>query len=311
MRNFRKVAVSLAAASLAAFGTVAGGGGVASAATGQSVTGCEVRSSLVAINVAPTCTSVTSTVLNPTSFTITVNPSFFSVLGAFGGSLGQTLAANVTYTLSCSVNGATATDNGSFQATTGTQSQVVNLQSAVASPEPNSCSISNLKATSEVTLNSTVLGLLGADVFTFGVTATADTAVPGSIWQQSGKTGAGVNADICVDDTSNGNNGSHVQVYQCNSDLAQYWVWTNGGQIVHNGDCMDLSGSKVVLATCSGANSQKWTINGTGGSFNTIVNQSSGQCLTASAPTNFTQFTVATCTGAASQKWTGPGKSPA
>jgi hypothetical protein len=311
MRGFRKIAMTLTAAGLAAFGAIAGSGGAASAATNQSVTGCGVASSELGLNVEPTCTATTSTVLNPTSFTITANPSFFSVLGALGNLLGQTLAANVTYTLTCSVNGGPKTYNGSFQATSGTQSQVVNLQSAVGSPEPNSCTLSNLEATSLVTLTSALVGLLGSNTFTFGVSATADTATPGAMWQQTAKNGAGAYADICADDTANGNANAIVQVYQCNSDLAQYWVWTNSDQLVHNGDCLDLSGSKVILSTCSDATSQKWQVNGINGNFNTIVNQSSSQCLTASKPANFTQLTVATCTGAANQKWAGPGKSPA
>jgi hypothetical protein len=311
MRSFRKMAVTLTVAGLAAFGAIAGSGGAASAATGQSVTGCSVNSSELALNVTPTCTATSSTVLNPTSFTISANSSFFTVLGALGEGLGQTLAENVTYTLSCSVNGTNATYNGSFQATSAAQSQVVNLQTAVGSPEPNSCTLSNLQGTSLVTLDSTLTGLLGDNTFTFGVSATADTAAPGAMWQQTAKNNAGAYADICVDDAGNGNANAIAQVYQCNSDLAQSWVWTSSEQLVHNGDCLDLSGSKVILSTCSDATSQKWTINGVNGNFNTIVNHSSSQCLTASSAADFTQLTVATCTGAANQKWTGPDKSPA
>jgi Ricin-type beta-trefoil lectin domain len=310
MRSFRKIAVTVATVGLAAFGAVAGGG-AASAATNQAMTGCDLGSSELTANVAPTCTASTSTVLNPTSVTVTVSPAFFSALGGLGALLGQTLAASVTYTLSCSVNGGTQTYNGSFTATSSAQSQTVSLQTAVGAPEANSCTMSSLKATSAVTLNSTILGALGDNTLSFGVSATADTAVPGSIWMESGKTSAGVNADICVDDAANGNANAIVQVYQCSSDLAQYWVWTSGDQIVHNGDCLDLSGSKVILAACSDATSQKWQVNGINGNFNTIVNQSSNQCLTASKPTNATQLTVATCTSAANQKWAGPGKSPA
>jgi hypothetical protein len=311
MRKLRKVAVTAAAAGLTAFGVLAGSGGVANAATGLSVTGCNEGSSQLALNVAPSCTAATSTVQSPTSFKITVNPSFFSTLGGLGALLSQTLAANVSYTLTCNVNGGTKTYNGSFQATSGTQSQTVSLLSAVGAPEANSCTLSNLKATSLVSLNSTILGLLGANTFTFGVTATADTAVPGAIWMVGGKTGAGNNEDICVDDRSNGNAGALVQVYQCDSDLAQYWVWTNGDQLVHNGDCMDLSGSRVILATCSDATSQKWSITGTNGSFNHIINQSSNECLIAPSAANATQLQVATCGGASAENWAGPGKSAA
>ena len=311
MRKFRKVAVTAAAAGLTAFGALAAGGGVAHAATALSMTGCDLGSSMLGLGVAPSCTAATSTVQSPTSFTVTVNPSFFSSLGGLGGLGGQNLAASVTYTLACSVNGATKTYNGSFTATNSAQSQTVSLQAAVGTPEANSCTMSNLKATSLVSLNSTIVGLLGGNQFTFGVTATADTAVPGAIWMVGGKTAAGNNADICVDDRSNGNAGAIVQVYQCDSDLAQSWVWTNGDQLVHNGDCMDLAGSKVILATCSNATSQKWQVIGTNGSFNHIVNQAANECLIAPSATNGTQLQVSECGAAATQNWAGPGKSVA
>ncbi len=82
----------------------------------------------------PTCTSTDSTVLNPTSFTITADPSFFSTISVLPGIntllalLGQSLEEDITYTLSCSVNGQTATFDGTFTATTNNQSQTVNLQ---------------------------------------------------------------------------------------------------------------------------------------------------------------------------------------
>ncbi len=116
-------------------------------------------------------------------------------------------------------------------------------------------------------------------------------------------------ADICADDANNGNAGSHVQVYQCNSDLAQYWVQASTGQLVRNGDCMAQTGSVVVMAKCDANPSQVWDVRGTGGSFKTIVNQTSGNCLTWPNPKNFTQLKVTACTGKAGQLWTGPGKS--
>lgn len=335
MRIIRKLAVATAAAGLAAFCAVAAGGGVAGAATSQSaagsaalspsgvtigveqsVTGCNTGSSgLLGANVFPTCTSPTSTVLSPTSFTISVDPSFFTTIGALPGInallslLGQQLAENVTYTLACSVNGATVLYDGSFQATAtpSTHSQTVDLQTAVGSPVPNSCQVRNLEATSLVSLSTGLRLLLGNKTFTFGVSAIANTTVPGAIWMSAGKTSAGASAAICVDDANNGNAGSKVQVYQCNSALAQDWVQSSGGMLVHNGVCIQQSGKNAILAKCSSTNkAQKWTVNGTDGIFNTIVNHSTQQCLTASSPVNFTQVTVGNCTGALNQRWTGP-----
>jgi hypothetical protein len=319
MRKFAKLAAAVATSGIAVFGSLAATAGVANADDEQSVTGCDTGSSgLLGLNVFPTCSSPTSTVVSPTSFTVSIDPSFFSTLNtplikAAIGLLGQTLAENVTYTLACSVNGTTVTKDESFQATTdaATQTQTVDLQQAVGSPEPNSCQVQNLKATSLVSLSAPVLALLNGSHFNFGVNATAETGVPGAIWMSSGKTSAGAGAGICVDDANNGNAGSKVQVYQCNSDLAQFWVQSSDGHIVRNGVCLQQSSTKAILAKCSGTNNaQKWTINGTHGVFNTVVNHSTSQCLTAPSPKNFTQITVGSCTGAANQRWTGPAKSP-
>ena len=199
-----------------------------------------------------------------------------------------------------------------FQATSvATSTQVIDLQSAVGSPVPNSCTVEDLKATSLVSLSTPLLLLLGSTHFDFGVAATANTTVPGAIWMAAAKTSDGLPADICSDAVNNGNAGAKVQVFQCNSDLAQYWVQASTHQLVHNGACLTESGSKMVLAQCSPtSNAQVWTVKGTGGAFNTIVNKSTGHCLTASKATNGTQLTGTACAGKANQKWTGPATSP-
>jgi Ricin-type beta-trefoil lectin domain len=317
MRYFSKMAVAAATAGLAVAGAVAAGGGVASAAINQSVTGCDTGSSaLLAPNVFPSCSGPDSTVLDPFAITVTADPSFFGTLSALPGIntvlglLSQSLAENVTYTLACNVNGTTVDKAESFQATTATQSQTVTLQAAVGSPVPNSCQVQNLTATSLASLSTGLQTLLGNTHFTFGASVTANTAVPGAIWTGAGSTKAGNTADICADDAGNGNAGSHVQVYQCNSDLAQYWVQASTGQLVHNGDCMAESGSVVVLEQCNANPSQVWTVNGTGGSFKTIVDKTTGKCLTWPKAANFTQLTVTACTGNAGQLWTGPARPP-
>jgi Ricin-type beta-trefoil lectin domain len=315
MRLFSKMAVAAATAGLAVLGTVAAGGGVANAATNQSVTGCSTASGQLGLNAFPTCSAPTGTVVNPTSLTVTANPSFFGTLGALPGIntlltlLHQSLAENITYTLACRVNGQTVTKAESFKATSAAQSQVVNLQAAVGSPVPNSCQVQNLTATSLVSLSTQLLVLLGGTRFEFGVNATANTAVSGAVWTGAGATPAGNVADICADDANNGNAGSHVQVYQCNSDLAQYWVQASTGQLVRNGDCMAQTGSVVVMERCDANPSQVWDVRGTGGSFKTIVNHTSDDCLTWPNASNFTQLKVTACTGKAGQLWTGPGKS--
>jgi hypothetical protein len=319
MRKFAKLAAAVATSGIAVFGSFAASGGVANAAMNQSVTGCSTGSSgLLGLSVFPTCTSPDSTVVNPTSFTITANPSFFDTLATLPGLqalltlLGQSLAEDITYTVSCSVNGTTVSKDGSFQATNATRSQTVSLQSAVGSPLPNSCTLENLKATSLLSVSAGLRLLLSGTTFDFGVSATANTGVSGAIYMNSGKTSAGAVASICVDDANNGNVGSKIQVFACNSDLAQYWIQSSTDQLVRNGVCLTQNSHNATLAKCSPTNNaQKWDVNGTGGSFQTLVNHSTGQCLTASSPKNFTQITVTNCTGAANQRWAAPDNSPA
>jgi hypothetical protein len=106
---------------------------------------------------------------------------------------------------------------------------------------------------------------------------------------------------LCADDTANANAGSKIQAFQCLSDLADYYVQSSSGQLVHNGDCVGLAGNKVVLQSCvAGEQSQRWSQSTVGG---TLTNQSSNTCLTAPSPTDGTQLTVASCHGGANQKW--------
>jgi hypothetical protein len=222
MRIIKKTVVAVAAAGFAVFAAVAAGGGVAHAATNQSSTGCSVDSGLLVAALVPDLrTAVDSTVNDPTSFKITANRSIFNVLGGLTGLntvlrlLGQTLGVNVTYTLECSVDGSTANYNGSFTATSATQSQTVNLQTAVGSPVPNSCVVHNLKATSLVSLNSGLLALPGLNDFTIGATATADTAVPAAVWQMTGKNSLTAPADT---------NFTQFKVSECDGAASQRWA---------------------------------------------------------------------------------------
>ena len=316
MRLFSKIGAAVAG--LAVAGTIAAGGGTASADTNQSVTGCSTGSNgRLSLNVFPTCTAPASTTVNPTSITVTANPSFFNILGGLPGInallalLGQSLAENVSYTLACSVNGQTVTRAESFQATAGAPSQPVSLQSAVGSPVPNACTVENLTATSLVSLSTPLLVLLGGTHFDFGVTAAANTTVPGAVYMDNGTTSKGAGASTCLDDANNGNAGSKVQAYQCKSDLAQYWVQSSDGNLIRNGICLTQSGGNATLATCAGTNVQRWDVRGTSASFGDIINASTSQCLTAASPKNFSQITVKKCTGAANQRWAAPAKSPA
>ncbi len=315
MRIFMKAAASASAVGLLAFGAVAAGGGSAFASTagsvavpadtgsGTSVTSCSAQNGGVSVGLVPNCTAGTSTVNNPTSLTITLNTT------ALGQLLNiiPTLGLQATWNLSCDVNGHTVSDPGSYTVTTVTQTGVdpIDLTSAVGSPEPNSCTVSDLKVQTTLALG---VDLLNLDLFTVGVDATATTAVPGAIYQNEGTTKAGAHAVVCADDTKNGNSGAKIQSYQCLSDLADYFVQTSNGQLVHNGACMTANGGGVTLATCTGGNNQTWTQSSVGGE---LRNKSSNSCLTATSLKDGVQLQVKSCTGKANQKWNLPKKSAA
>ena len=296
MRILNKAAACVPAVGLFAFCVVGVGGGSALASTGESVTACSAQIGALAVGLVPNCTAGDSTIDNPTSITITANTT---ALGALLNVLpGLGLAE--TWTLSCIVNGGAVSVPGSYTVTSTAQSAstMVNLQTAVGSPEPNQCTISNLKVHSTLALS---IGALGLSPFTVGTAATAATAVPGAIYQNEGATAKGANAVLCADDAGNANAGSKIQAFQCLSDLADYYVQTSSGQLVHNGDCVGLSGSKVVLEPCAaGEQSQRWSQSTIGG---TLTNRSSNTCLTAPSVKDGTQLTVASCGNGANQKW--------
>ena len=380
MRFFSKAAVATAAAGLAAVGAVTAGGGVANAATGQVAVSCSTNGVVLTAGVLPSCTEGATTVVNPTSFTLTTSSPGLTgtVLSTLQTDLGgltsgltgtdltdlnnlisdlQNLTENVSFDVNCSVNGHTATKHESFTALADGTSQKINLQSAVGAPAPNSCTIANFRVSGLVSLSaldialinglpssilSTGTGLLGLipilptqtlsgilsvlnlPSFT-GLTTddtnsllgldlsaqlTANTAVPGAVWQEAAKTTGGLDADICTDDANNGNAGAKAQVYQCESDLGQSFVQASTGQLVHNGVCLTQSGSKVSMQTCSTSTTQDWNT-GTGAQFNEIINASSHQCLTAPKAQDAVQLTATACANKADQKWKAPAKSAA
>jgi hypothetical protein len=300
MRTFKKAAVTTAAVGLLAFGVVAGSGGSALATTApppgqQIITGCESDLGTLVSGAQPNCTAFPGTVNNPSSITVYVNTDELSEL--LDAQAGQGFTAE--WGLSCLVNGETVSTTGTYTITSTEQPTMttIDLQEAVGSPDPSQCQVE----LSVETLLDADDASGGISPFDVGVAATASTATPGSIYQDEGTTSSGANAVTCADDTANGNAGSKIQAYHCLGDLADSYIQTGAGQLVHNGDCVGLFGSKVILATCGATNAyEQWAQTTVGG---TIVNQGTGTCLTASSPKDGTQLTVTSCGSAAKQKW--------
>ena len=310
MRIFMRAVAATATVGLLAFGAVVGSGG--SAFAGQDpytlITGCTTDVADVGVGYTPNCTATSGTIEHPnTSIVIGVETDTDAIDTLITDQEGQGLEAS--WALVCSVNGATVTSSGSFQITSTTQPEftTIDLQKAVGSPDPNQCTVEDLQV-------STILPLVTADLdeavpFEIGGAAEATTAVPGAIHQLAGMTTAGSRAELCADDTANGNAGSKIQAFECLTDLADYFVQTGTGQFVHNGDCMSVTAGGVVLANCvANATLQQWTQSKAGG---TLKNQSTGTCLTAPSVKDGTQLTVKACGNAANQQWDLPAVSVA
>jgi hypothetical protein len=323
MLKVKKIAAAFAATGLAVFGAVAATAataGTASAATNLSVTSCSIGdTALLELSTLPTCTAGDGTAYNPTSIKVSVNTSFFQAIEGIPGLvtllglLGDPLKENVSYTLSCQVSGSASVYNGHFQATTttSTQSQTIDLATAVGSPEPTQCTVENLTASSLLAVNSTLVSALTGISFAFGAQATADTTTPGAIYANYPRDSAGAVAVICADDTKNGNSGSITQAFPCLSDLADLWSQVPTNQFVHNGDCLtDLHGAVTIqhcVADPTASSGQIWIQQNASGE-GTFTNANGNGCLTAPASGTIDEapLQVATCSGAIGQKWTVP-----
>jgi Ricin-type beta-trefoil lectin domain len=302
MRIFIRAVAATATVGLLAFGAVAGSGGPAFAGADPYtlITGCTTAVDDVSVGYVPNCTSASGAVEHRSS-SIIVGIITTDVLGTLiSDQTGQ--GYELSWDLACSVNGTTVTTPGSYQITSTTQSPftTIDLQTAVGSPDPNQCAVEDLEL-------QTILPLVAADLddavpFQIGGVAVATSAVPGAIHQEAGTTSGGARAELCANDTANGNAGTKIQAFQCLSDLADSFVQTSTGQLVHNGDCVSVTaGGYVFLARCAVNDTlERWTQSTAGG---TVRNQSTGTCLTAPSVKAGTQLTVKACGRGASQRW--------
>jgi predicted alpha-1,2-mannosidase len=128
---------------------------------------------------------------------------------------------------------------------------------------------------------------------------------------QSGPIVSGVSSGLCVDDSqSSTTNGSHIQIWTCNSTGAQNWTVGSDGTLRVLGGCMDVTGSGTTSGTlvqyyqCNSTGAQQWQARSDG----SLLNPHSGLCLDdpGSSTTAGTQLEIYTCNGGANQKWTLP-----
>ena len=303
MRIFMKAVAFTATVGLLAFGAVVGSGGPAFAAPNPYtlITGCITAVGDVTVGYVPNCAAIGGTIEHPNSSIVVGVATNTDALDALiNDQIGQ--GYELSWVLACSVNGRTATAPGSYEITSTKQSTLttINLQKAVGSPAPNQCTIEQLEVRTILPL--TLVDIDEAVPFEIGAGAEGISAVPGAIHQEAGTTSAGARAELCANAAANGNAGAKIQAFQCLSDLADSFVHTKKGQLVHNGDCVSVTaGGKVFLARCvSNDTREQWGQSKAGGS---VENQSTFTCLTAPSVKAGTQLTVKKCGSAANQRW--------
>ncbi|MGW2958931.1 lectin [Streptomyces sp. NPDC001220] len=168
--------------------------------------------------------------------------------------------------------------------------------------------------TTAITAGGTLDFTLGTSANTSWATAATaappsyagDTAAPAS--PRIGPLTSAVASGLCVDDASSGtSDGTHAQIWGCNSTYAQDWIVAGDGTIRTLGKCLDAdhsgttNGTLIQLWTCNGSGAQQWTAGASG----SLVNPQSKLCLDDpnSSTTNGTQLQLYTCNGTAAQNW--------
>ena len=120
----------------------------------------------------------------------------------------------------------------------------------------------------------------------------------------------GVQSGRCLDvPGATTNNGTQVQLWDCNGQANQTWTSTSSRQLmVYGTKCLDANGqgtgngTAVIIWDCNGQANQQWNVNTNG----TITGVQSGLCLDASGAgtANGTKIHLWSCHGGSNQQWT-------
>ncbi|MEU4690771.1 endo-1,4-beta-xylanase [Actinoplanes sp. NPDC023714] len=115
----------------------------------------------------------------------------------------------------------------------------------------------------------------------------------------------GAQSGRCVDvPNATQNNGTRVQLYDCNGQANQQWTLTSSRQLtVYGTRCLDAAGSgngaAVQIYACNGQANQQWNVNANG----TITGVQSGRCLDVWGTGNGQQVQIYDCNGQANQRF--------
>lgn len=117
----------------------------------------------------------------------------------------------------------------------------------------------------------------------------------------------GDGSNRCIDATSQGKDGTQLQIRDCNGSDSQKWDFRPDGTVRSLGYCMDVAwgssddGAHIQIARCSGNPAQTFVMSGAGD----LVNPQANKCVDVSGnvPDNGTKLQLWTCNGVPGQKW--------
>lgn len=289
MCKLKHLAATIAGSGVLALGGVAASAGIANAST--PVNGCTATGTL-AVGAIPACSS-SGMVENPTSITLSVNSAEMgALLNPVASMAGQGIKDS--WSLTCYAGTRQLfSKTGTFTVTASQTGTSTNLP--LGGEVPTKCDVSSTVSTLAAVNAILLLNVNALDV---SDSVAANEAVPGAIW--TGNPGVGTRcADVAGD---NDGNGTKIQIWTCESDLADYFVQAPSHLLEHDGNCLTNVGGKAYLEYCTEAPDQIWSNRGAAQE----VHSSTGGCLTDPSATDGTQLTITTCANKADQKWTIP-----
>ncbi|WP_315974646.1 endo-1,4-beta-xylanase [Micromonospora sp. MA102] len=153
---------------------------------------------------------------------------------------------------------------------------------------------------------TSVLNALNAAGPTSSPTSTGGTGSPSPSVPPGGANRiVGAQSGRCIDvPNASQNNGTRVQLYDCNGQANQAWTLTSSKQLtVYGSKCLDAAGSgnasAVQIYSCNGQANQQWNVNSNG----TITGVQSGRCLDVWGTGNGQQVQIYDCNGQANQRF--------
>jgi Ricin-type beta-trefoil lectin domain len=283
MRGIRRLAVCTAATGLLAAAAVSASMQVAHANTSDTCNGD--AGSKYACNL-----TTSNTIPDPSSISVTLSDQDTETIG-------------INWTISCTDNSGTGTEQGGVTTSVMPGSPVTEDLTPLPSTADGQCNV-----TAQVALPA------GTDVLDYDFTAELD-------YTPASPTPGGTNVAVplikgyggmCVDDKGNSSaNRSKIEIWKCSStDQAQSWKFTND-ELVHNGKCINDqadggSGTHVILYSCSGAANDKWSAL-TNGELKLKAHNGT-LCLNdpGYSKKSGTQLIVYKCTDSSNEKWSLP-----